>query len=91
MILESIIAEWIRSISEYYNINRNGDYKYEVFNIDKQLKNDMLEFVEANKALAQEQTVYITQNHSQAYYTSRKLTEILIQEDSEFLEYMIED
>ncbi|CAB4480460.1 uncharacterized protein OCT59_009405 [Rhizophagus irregularis] len=72
--LESIITEWIRSISEYYRINRDGNYKYEVFNIDNQLKNDMLEFVEANKALVQEQTkAYITQNHSQAYYTSRNL------------------
>ncbi|UZO00612.1 uncharacterized protein OCT59_011734 [Rhizophagus irregularis] len=78
------------------------------FNITNQLENDMLEFVEANKALVQEQAntsnnkidnqlendmletsvqeqanTSIIQSHSQAYYTSRKLTEILLQDKSE--------
>ncbi|RGB33290.1 kinase-like domain-containing protein [Rhizophagus diaphanus] len=92
IMLESIITEWISSIGEYYRINKNGNHKFEVSKINKQLKNNMLEFVEANKDLVQEQTnAYITQNHSQAYYTSRKLTEILVQEDSECLECIIKN
>ncbi|CAB4380146.1 unnamed protein product [Rhizophagus irregularis] len=90
--LEYVISVWIKCINKYYKINRDGNYQYEVPDIDKQLKNDMLEFVEANKALVQEQTnAYIAQNHSQAYYTSRKLTEILVQEDSECLECIIKN
>uniref|UniRef100_U9SKP4 Uncharacterized protein n=1 Tax=Rhizophagus irregularis (strain DAOM 181602 / DAOM 197198 / MUCL 43194) TaxID=747089 RepID=U9SKP4_RHIID len=98
--LENIISEWIRCIDEFYEINRNGEYVYEVPNIDDQLKSDMLEFVEADKALItliQEQaSTSIIQSHSQAYYTSRKLTEILVQEDpvqekSEGLDCIIKD
>ena len=52
----------------------------------------MLEFVEANKALVQEQAnTSIMQSHPQAYYTSRKLTEILVQEESQGFDCMIED
>uniref|UniRef100_U9URG8 Uncharacterized protein n=1 Tax=Rhizophagus irregularis (strain DAOM 181602 / DAOM 197198 / MUCL 43194) TaxID=747089 RepID=U9URG8_RHIID len=47
--LENIISEWIRCINEYYEINRDENYEYEVPDIDNQLKNDMFEFVEANK------------------------------------------
>uniref|UniRef100_U9TBA7 Uncharacterized protein n=1 Tax=Rhizophagus irregularis (strain DAOM 181602 / DAOM 197198 / MUCL 43194) TaxID=747089 RepID=U9TBA7_RHIID len=44
----------------------------------------MEEFVEANKFSVQKQTNTSTiQYHSQAYYTSRKLTEILVQEESQ--------
>uniref|UniRef100_U9UAJ2 Uncharacterized protein n=1 Tax=Rhizophagus irregularis (strain DAOM 181602 / DAOM 197198 / MUCL 43194) TaxID=747089 RepID=U9UAJ2_RHIID len=44
----------------------------------------MEEFVEADKALLQEQAnAFIMQSHPQAYYTSRKLTEILVQEESQ--------
>ncbi|CAB4493748.1 unnamed protein product [Rhizophagus irregularis] len=87
--LENIISEWTRCISEYYNLNRKGDYKYKVSNIDIQLENDMLEFVEANKSLVQEQAnTFIIQSHPQAYYTSRKLTEIL---ETQGFECMIED
>ncbi|PKB93795.1 hypothetical protein RhiirA5_440307 [Rhizophagus irregularis] len=44
----------------------------------------MFEFVEADKALLQEQVnVFIMQSHPQAYYISRKLTEILVQEESQ--------
>ncbi|CAB4474459.1 unnamed protein product [Rhizophagus irregularis] len=90
--LENIISEWIRCINKHYEINRDGNYKYEVFDIDNQLKNDMFEFVEANKALWQEQaSTSIIQSHSQAYYTSRSLTEILAKEDSECLECIIEN
>ncbi|UZO23943.1 uncharacterized protein OCT59_016272 [Rhizophagus irregularis] len=87
--LENIVSEWIRCINKYYEINRNGNYKYEVPITDNQLKNDMFEFVEADKALLQEQV--IMQSHPQAYYTSRKLTEILVQEESQGLDCMIED
>ena len=52
----------------------------------------MLEFVKANKAIAQEQAnPSIIQSHPQAYYTSRNLTEILVQENSEYLECIIEN
>ncbi|CAB5366027.1 unnamed protein product [Rhizophagus irregularis] len=53
--LENIISEWIRCIDKFYETNRDGNYVYRVLNIDDQLKNDMLEFVKANKALVQEQ------------------------------------
>ncbi|CAB4373361.1 unnamed protein product [Rhizophagus irregularis] len=99
--LENIISEWIRCINEYYEINRDGDYKFKVSNVDDQLKDDMIEFVEANKTLVQEQAntsiiqyhpqanTAIIQSHSQAYYTSRRLTEILVQENSECFECVI--
>ncbi|GES83956.1 kinase-like domain-containing protein [Rhizophagus clarus] len=63
----------------------------EVLNIDIKLRNDMLEFVKANDALVKEEAniISIIQPHLQAYYTSRKLTEIFYKEDSEYLEYMI--
>ncbi|CAB4464126.1 unnamed protein product [Rhizophagus irregularis] len=90
--LENIVSEWIRCINEYYKINRDGEYKYLVPNIDNQLKDDMFEFVEADKTLVQEQAnISIMQSHSQAYYTSRKLTEILVQEETQGLDCMIED
>ncbi|PKK62058.1 hypothetical protein RhiirC2_760026 [Rhizophagus irregularis] len=50
----------------------------------------MLEFVEANKTLVQEQAnTSIIQSHPQAYYTSRKFTEV--QEKSECFECIIEN
>ncbi|CAB4493609.1 unnamed protein product [Rhizophagus irregularis] len=91
--LENIISIWIKCINKYYRINRDGNYDYKVPNIDNQLENDMLEFVEADKALVQGQanTTFIIQSHPQAYYTSRKLTEILIQEETQGLECIIEE
>ncbi|CAB4491231.1 unnamed protein product [Rhizophagus irregularis] len=84
--LEDIISEWIGCINEYYEINRDGEYNFIVPNIDNQLKDDMFKFVEANKTLAQEQAnTSIMQSHPQAYYTSRKFTEILAQEKSEII------
>ncbi|GET03113.1 kinase-like domain-containing protein [Rhizophagus clarus] len=78
--LEHKISEWVRSIGEYYRINRDGSYKIEVPNANNKLKNDIFEFVKANNTLSQEQATNISttivQSHSQAYYTSRKLTEI---------------
>ncbi|RGB29653.1 kinase-like domain-containing protein [Rhizophagus diaphanus] len=92
IMLEFIITEWIRGINKYYEINKDGNYEYEVSDIDNQLKNDMLEFVEADKALVQEQAgTSITQYHSQAHYTSRELSEILVQGESQGLDCMIED
>ncbi|POG66371.1 hypothetical protein GLOIN_2v1879909 [Rhizophagus irregularis DAOM 181602=DAOM 197198] len=89
IMLENIISEWIRCINKYYNINREGNYEYKVSNIDNQLENDMFEFVEANKTLVQEQeNTFIIQSHPQAYYTSRKLTEIL---ETQGFECVIED
>ncbi|CAB4395319.1 unnamed protein product [Rhizophagus irregularis] len=90
--LENIISEWIRCINKYYEINSDGNYIYEVPIIDNQLKNDMEEFVESDKALLQGQAnAYIMQSHPQTYYTSRKLTEILVQEESQGFDCMIED
>ncbi|GET55515.1 kinase-like domain-containing protein [Rhizophagus irregularis DAOM 181602=DAOM 197198] len=84
--LENIVSEWVRCINEYYKINRNGSYSYLVPNIDNQLKDDMLEFVKANKTLVQEQAnTSIVQSHPQAYYISRKFTGILAQEKSEII------
>ncbi|CAB4384037.1 unnamed protein product [Rhizophagus irregularis] len=84
--LEYIVSEWIRCINKFYKINRNGDYNLLVSNVDNRLKDDMLEFVEANKTLVQEQAnTSIIQSHPQAYYTSRKFTEILAQEKSEIV------
>ncbi|UZO06755.1 uncharacterized protein OCT59_027064 [Rhizophagus irregularis] len=88
--LEDIISEWVRCINEYYEINRDGNYKYEVPNIDNQSEDDMLEFIEANKTLVQEQAnASIIQSHTQAYYTSRKLSEILVQEKSDCFECIV--
>ncbi|UZO20320.1 uncharacterized protein OCT59_012746 [Rhizophagus irregularis] len=90
--LENILSEWNRCISKYYKINRDGNYKYQVLGINNQLKDDMLEFVKADKALMQEQAyTSVIQSHSQAYYTSRKLTEILVQEETQGLDCIIED
>ncbi|CAB4474170.1 unnamed protein product [Rhizophagus irregularis] len=89
--LENVISEWIGCISDYYRINSDGNYKFDVPNIDNQLKDVMLEFVMANKSLAQEQVnSSITQSHPQAHYTSRKLAEILVQKTQGF-ECAIED
>ncbi|RGB41656.1 kinase-like domain-containing protein [Rhizophagus diaphanus] len=91
IILENIISEWIRCINKYYRINRDENFKYSV-NIDNKLNYDMLEFVKANKTLVQEQAnTFITQYHSQAYYTSRKLTEMLVQEESQGFDCVIND
>ncbi|RGB32852.1 kinase-like domain-containing protein [Rhizophagus diaphanus] len=84
--LENIVSEWIRCINEYYQINMDGEYKYLVNNIYNQLKDDMLEFVKANKTLVQEQAnTSIMQSHPQAYYTSHKFTKILAHEKSEII------
>jgi serine/threonine protein kinase len=73
--LEHKIFKWTRHINEFYKINRNGNYEYM---IDSELTNDIYEFVEANNASVQEQdNISIMQSHSQAYYMSRKLTEII--------------
>jgi serine/threonine protein kinase len=86
--LENIISEWVQCINKYYELNRDGKYKHIVPDVYNQLKNDMFEFVKANEAnLVQKQVntpiIQSYPSHSQAYYTSRKLTEILIQEDSQ--------
>ncbi|GES72897.1 kinase-like domain-containing protein [Rhizophagus clarus] len=74
--LEDKISEWITCINEYHRINRNGNHKFMVSGIDKKLKNDMLDFITADNVLVQEEAnVPILQSHSQACYTSRKLTE----------------
>ncbi|CAB5377301.1 unnamed protein product [Rhizophagus irregularis] len=100
--LENIISEWIKCINEYYEVNGDVNDKYEVSNIDNQLRSEMLEFIEADKTLVLEQAntsimpshpqvqdqsnTSIIQSHSQAYYTSRKLTEIIVQSETECFE-----
>jgi serine/threonine protein kinase len=83
IMLENVISEWIRCINEYYEVNRDGDYKFEVSNVENQLENDMIDFVNANEALVQKQAnTSIIEFHSKAYYKSRKLTEILVQNET---------
>ncbi|CAB4476801.1 unnamed protein product [Rhizophagus irregularis] len=104
--LENIISEWISCISEYYSINRDGDYKFMVPNVVNRLKDDMLEFAKADKTSVQEHANSpIMQSHPQAYYTSRKFTaqnkseiviqgkseNFLVQEKSECFECIIEN
>ncbi|GES99793.1 kinase-like domain-containing protein [Rhizophagus clarus] len=84
IILENIISEWNRCINKYFSINIDGNHTFDIPNIDNQLKDNILEFIEANETLVQVQAnISIIQSHPQAYYTSRKFTEILIQEESE--------
>ncbi|CAB5352312.1 unnamed protein product [Rhizophagus irregularis] len=48
--LENIISQWIDCVNEYYRIN-DDENNIIIPNIDdQQLKNDMLEYVKANKA-----------------------------------------
>jgi serine/threonine protein kinase len=83
IMLENIISEWIRCINEYYKVNRDGDHKFEVSEVEYQLENDMLDFVNANEALIQKQAnTSIIEFHSKACYKSRKLTEILDQNET---------
>ncbi|CAB5365937.1 unnamed protein product [Rhizophagus irregularis] len=78
VIIENTISEWLRCINKYYKLNGDDEPRYVVPNIDNQLKNDMYEFIEANRVLTQEQTnISVSQTHPQAHYTSRLLTEIL--------------
>jgi serine/threonine protein kinase len=93
IMLENIISQWIDCINEYYRMNKDENYIIIPPIDNQQLRNDMLEFVEANTGTAsgteanleQDQgNTSITQSHLQEYYTSRKLTTgILIQENSE--------
>ncbi|GBB99141.1 hypothetical protein RclHR1_03430002 [Rhizophagus clarus] len=89
--LEHEVSEWIRCISKFYKINRDGNHMYKVSDVNDKLYNDMLEFVKANNTLVQEQTNVSTiiQPHSQAYYTSRNITKFLVKEDSECFECII--
>ncbi|CAB4373529.1 unnamed protein product [Rhizophagus irregularis] len=85
--LEDIISEWVGCINEYYTMNRDGNY---IPNIDNKLKDDMFEFIKSNKTLVHKQAnVSIIQSHTQACYTSRKLTEILVQEKSDCFECIV--
>ncbi|CAB4373518.1 unnamed protein product [Rhizophagus irregularis] len=83
--VEDIISEWIGCINDYYILNRDGNRIFEVPNIDKKLKNDMLEFVKADKALTQEEA-NLTQEKvntsiiQQAYSTSSTSSKIFSQE-----------
>ncbi|GBC18102.2 kinase-like domain-containing protein [Rhizophagus irregularis DAOM 181602=DAOM 197198] len=89
VMIENILSKWIKCINEHYEINRDENNttmltKYS----DDQLKNNMLEFVEANKVNVQEQANSSNiqshpQSHPQTYYTSREFSEILVQEGSD--------
>ncbi|CAB4395027.1 unnamed protein product [Rhizophagus irregularis] len=84
--LENIISEWIRCINKHYNLNRDENSNFEVLDIDNQLEDDMLEFINANEALVQKQAhTSIIQSHPQACYKSRKLSEIIDSDRSEYL------
>jgi serine/threonine protein kinase len=88
--LEYKISEWIRCIDQHYRIS-SENREFVISNIDNELRNDMLEFVKANNALVQQEAnISTTQSHPQACYTSRKLTEIFLKENSGYLdEFMI--
>ncbi|GBC38414.2 kinase-like domain-containing protein [Rhizophagus irregularis DAOM 181602=DAOM 197198] len=77
----------------HYNCQKKSFSKFiQIFGITQDPNN--LNYIIANEAnLVQEQVnTSIIQSHSQAYYTSRKLSEILIQEDSQsFDDCKIED
>ncbi|RIA80113.1 kinase-like domain-containing protein [Glomus cerebriforme] len=92
--LENIISQWFRYVNEYYESSeeRNGII-IEFSSIDNQLRNDVHEFVAMNKALAQEQAnTSVIQLHSQSYYTSsRSLTKISDQKNSDCLDCIIEN
>ncbi|CAB4478581.1 unnamed protein product [Rhizophagus irregularis] len=75
--LEDIISEWIGCINDYYIFNRDGNRIFEVPNIDKKLKNDMLEFVKADKALTQAEA-NLTQK--EANLTQEKVNTSIIQQ-----------
>ncbi|EXX76760.1 Skt5p [Rhizophagus irregularis DAOM 197198w] len=86
IMLENIISEWIRCINKHYNLNRDENSNFEVLDIDSQLEDDMLEFINANEALVQKQAhTSIIQSHPQACYKSRKLSEIIDSDRSEYL------
>ncbi|RIA98231.1 hypothetical protein C1645_750368 [Glomus cerebriforme] len=55
--LENIISQWLRYINEYYKLNdEKDDNKHlEVVSDNYQLRSDIYEFVNANKAISQEQ------------------------------------
>ncbi|CAB4382273.1 unnamed protein product [Rhizophagus irregularis] len=81
--LENTISEWIECISKYYSTNKNTiNYQFKVQTSNNQLKNDVLEFLEA-KIVQEQANTSIMQSHPKAYYTSRNLTEILFQENSD--------
>ncbi|RGB22778.1 kinase-like domain-containing protein [Rhizophagus diaphanus] len=84
--LENVISEWIRCIDKYYEMNSDVKDNYMVDANNQLLKDDMCEFVEANKTLVQEKAnTSIMQSHSQAYYITRKCTEILAQVKSDII------
>ncbi|GBB98429.1 hypothetical protein RclHR1_03220022 [Rhizophagus clarus] len=81
--LEYIISQWLKCVNKYYDELNEGDSDIEFkHNIEtSQFKDDIDEFVNANKTLStlsQEQTdtSIIQQSHSQACYTSRLLNEM---------------
>ncbi|PKY36832.1 hypothetical protein RhiirB3_421226, partial [Rhizophagus irregularis] len=80
VIIENTISEWLRCINEYYKSNGEDEQpRYEVFNIDNQLKNDMHEFIKANRVLTQEQdNISVLQTHPQAYYITACLLKFYI-------------
>ncbi|GET03447.1 kinase-like domain-containing protein [Rhizophagus clarus] len=99
--LEHEISEWIRCINKFYETNKDENHIYRVYDVNDKLYDDMLEFVKANKEQTnmefvkanKEQTNIstIVQTHSQAYHTSRNITEFIVKEDSECLGYIIGD
>ncbi|CAB5360114.1 unnamed protein product [Rhizophagus irregularis] len=94
VIIENTISEWLRCINDYYTLNAEDDEDnkqiYIIPNIDIQLRNDMHEFIKANRVLTQEQAnISVSQTHPQACYISRLLTEILYQNNSECLDCII--
>ncbi|CAB4396090.1 uncharacterized protein OCT59_024125 [Rhizophagus irregularis] len=92
--LETIISEWIRCINEHYRMNSDESdiYGKAVPYIDNQLEYDMTEFLKANEALVQKQEISsIIQSHPQAYYISRRFSELLDKYESVIYSTVIPD
>ncbi|RIA79012.1 hypothetical protein C1645_795000 [Glomus cerebriforme] len=92
VILENIISQWLGYINRYYELNNEGNETLLEdigYMNNQQIKNNIYEFVKADKALTQEQAN--TSIHPQACYTSRLLTEILDQKYSECFDCIIEN
>ncbi|RIA94182.1 hypothetical protein C1645_760782, partial [Glomus cerebriforme] len=56
--LENIISQWLRYVNEYYIINSEKDNNNNIQEVvidNYQLRNDMYEFVNANKEISQGQ------------------------------------
>ncbi|GES83614.1 kinase-like domain-containing protein [Rhizophagus clarus] len=89
--LEYKISEWIRCINEHYKININitKDYECTKSNMDNKIKDELLEFINADNTLVKKQaSVSNIQSHLQIDYTSYNFTKT---SNNSLESYMIKD